>query len=111
RHYLESIELRPPQTLGRLTGRALLETVSPTAGVMLQIMDASWEPPAYSDVDGQFVFTDLSPGDYSVLASLLGWETTSSTGWTVTAGGETDVGDIVLDVIVDPLFADGFESP
>ncbi len=111
RHYLDSIELWPPQTLGRLTGRALLETVSPTAGVMLNIMDASWEPPAYTDVDGQFRFTDLPPGDYSILASLLGWETTSSTGWMVTAGGETNVGDIVLDVIVDPLFADGFESP
>ncbi len=109
--YQDDIELWPPQSLGKLTGRALLETLSPTAGVMLQVANASWEPPAYTDTNGRFELCDLPPGDYGVVASLLGWETANSTGWSVSAGAETDLGDVTLEVIVDPLFADSFESP
>ncbi len=108
--YTDSIELWPPQSLGKLVGRALLETVSPVAGVMLLIDGVSHEPPAYTNTEGQFELCDLPPGDYSLLAVQMGWDNATSESWTVMAGDTTDVGDIELSIILDSLFADGFEG-
>ena len=60
----------------RISGRALDRTGGPLPGVIVSVSGASTRQ-AQTDADGNYVFTDLPPGAYTLTAALVGFETAS----------------------------------
>ena len=106
--YKDTIIMHPPNSLGSLTGRALLDRIGPSPMIMVSLQSESTEPPAYTNENGEFRLENLEPGTYTLVSQQMGWDPATAANFTVSSGQTTDIGDMELPIGSELLFEDGF---
>jgi hypothetical protein len=87
---------RSPPTVGSVVGRVIDGDGDPIVTATVEMRTGTIRVAgAVSSTDGSFRFSDVDPGTYRVWVNATGFEGAERTA-TITAGAETDLGDIEL---------------
>jgi hypothetical protein len=99
RTYADSIQLVPADSTGGIRATVLLAGAKDHSGSMLEILDDSSIPPAFTNLNGEVEVGLLLPAVQSARASHTGYVPKTVTDIKVAPGRVTDIGQIILEPI------------
>ena len=106
--YFDDIQLVTAASVGHIEGD-VIGSGAPLEQVFIRVLDADTLAPVNSAANGEFAMLDLAPGSYMLEFSHPLYLTTTRSGVVVNGGAITDIGTVIMTLIDNDLFSNGFE--